>query len=499
LGIIIRQSIKNTIISYLGIILGFVTTILLFPRFLTADQYGLTRLFLSIVTVAAQFCHLGMKKIIIRFFPYFDQMEGSRYNLLFLSFAIPMTGFLAFVGIYFLFEQQFIYYFKDDSALFKDYYFYLLPLLFSVLFFEVLNSYVRALKDAITGSFINEVVLRLGLMALLIIYYYNLISFTQFVLFFVLTYAMQPIALVVYLYYKGELSFSLSFLSQNKRFKKLVSVYGMYSLLGSISTVIIGNIDILMLSSMADLSSTAVYFIAFAVGSVIVVPQRSILKIATPILADLLKNREMQQIDSLYKRTSITQIIGGSLIFVGIWANMHNLMDLLPSEYHGAQWVIIVIGLARLFDMSTGINGVIISNSKYYRFDLYVNLLLVALTITTNYLLIPIYGILGAALATALTVFIYNFIKFVYVWIKFSMQPFQWNALGVLIIAGGCLLGSFQLPYLGSFVVDVAVRSLLITAVFTGLVFVFNLSDDINRLLTQGVQRGQSLFDDFRN
>lgn len=494
MGIIIRQSVKNTIISYFGIFLGFIATILLFPRILSPDQYGLTRLFLSITVVAVQFCQLGMKNIILRFFPYFDQMEGSRYNLLFLAITVPLAGFLVFALIYLLFDNWFVYYFKDDSALFGTYYLYLLPLLLSVLFFEILNTYVRALKDAVTGSFLNEILLRVMLIVLLIVYYYKLINFTQFLFLFVLTYSIQPLGLLFYLYYKGEFSFSIPFKKGKKKFARLISVYGIYSLLGGISTVIVGNIDILMLSSMTDLSNTAVYFIAFAVSSVIVVPQRSILKIATPILADLLKNREMKKIASLYERTSITQIVGGSLLFIGVWANMHNLMDLLPPEYHSAEWVIIVIGIAKLFDMSTGINGVIISNSKHYRFDLFVNIFLVFLTIATNYLLIPVYGILGAAIATAISIFAYNLIKFFFVWMKFSMQPFRWNALGVLAIAAGCLLMSFQLPYLVNFWIDVAVRSLIITVVFLGLILAFNLSDDVKNLINQGFKRGRSLF-----
>lgn len=494
MGIIIRQSIKNTIISYLGIVLGFVTTILLFPRILTPDQYGLTRLFLSIVTIASQFSHLGIKNIIIRFFPYFNQMEDGKQNLLFITLLVPLTGFLGFSLLYFVFDTQFIYYFKDDSSLFKTYYFYLLPLLFFILFFEVLNTYVRALKDAVTGSFLNEIVLRLGLIVVLVIFYYQLVTFQQFILLFVLVYGIQPVALAFHLYSKGELSFSISFLNRKKQLSKLISIYGIYSLLGGISTVIVGNIDILMLSSMTDLSNTAVYFIAFAVSSVIVVPQRSILKIATPILADLLKNRDMEKIASLYKRTSITQIVGGSLIFIGVWANMHNLMDLLPSEYQGAEWVIIVIGFAKLFDMSTGINGVIISNSKHYRFDLYVNIFLVLLSIATNYFLIPLYGILGAAIATAISIFIYNFIKFLFVWITFSMQPFRWNALAILAIAAGCLLMSFQIPYLFNFFVDVAVRSLAITVIFVGLIMAFDLSDDIKNLVIHSFKKSQSLF-----
>ncbi len=399
-----------------------------------------------------------------------------------MAIVVPLAGFALFTGGFFLLEDQMIFYFKDDSALFAEYYLYLIPLVLFVLYFEVLNSYYQALQDSVTGSFLNEVVVRALTVVLLIIHHYEFINFAEFVLLYVLTYGLQPVYLLYALYKRNELSFAIPFQSGNKRFAKLISVYGLYSLVGGITTVLVTNIDILMLSAMTDLSSTAIYFIAFSVGSVIAVPQRSIFKIAFPLIADFIKNKKWGEVASMYRRTSLNQLIFGALIFVGIWANMHNLMDLLPPDYQGAEWVIIVIGFAKLFDMSTGINGGIILNSRYYRFHLYLNILLVFLTVLTNYLLIPPYGILGAAIATAISIFIYNVVKYFFVLIKLSMQPFEWNTPVVLLIAAGCLLLSFQLPYLYNFFVDVTVRSLAIAIVFFGSILGLGLSNDVRNL-----------------
>lgn len=443
--------------------------------------------------IFAQFAHLGMKNIVIRYFPYFDQSQESKHSLLSLAIVIPFIGFLLFAALFFLFQDQLVYYFRDDSALFVDYYLYLVPLVLFVLYFEVLNSYYQALHDSVTGSILNEVVVRAITVVLLIIHYYEFIDFSQFVLLFVLTYGIQPVYLLFALYKNNELALSMPFKKSGKRLAKLMSVYGLYSFLGGITSLIVGNIDILMLSSMTDLSSTAVYFIAFSVGSVIAIPQRSIFKIAFPLIADFIKNKKFGKVASLYRRTSLNQIIAGSLIFVGIWANMHNLMALLPPEYQGAEWVIIVIGFGKLFDMSTGINGGIILNSRYYRFHLYLSFILVFLTIATNYFLIPPYGIMGAAIATAISIFIYNVIKYFFVLIKLNMQPFEWSTPLVLIIAAGCLLLSFQIPYLYNFFFDVIVRSLAIAVVYLGTILTLNLSDDVKNLMLTATHRLRQL------
>ncbi|MFH5831723.1 oligosaccharide flippase family protein [Halalkalibaculum sp. DA3122] len=489
MGVIIRQSIQNTVIAYVGVGLGFISTILLYPRVLTPDQYGLTRILISLTMVCTQFAHLGMKNTVTRYLPHFKETSSGKHGLLFLTVVVPMGGFLIFTILFFLFDDQLIYYYRDQSQLINRYYLYLLPLVGVVLYYEVLNSYVRALKDSVTGSFLNEVVMRILIIALLILYSFGLFDFTLFMLLFVLVYATEPLALLGYLYARGELAFAIPFRDSSRKLARNMLAYGTYTMLGGLTTILVSNIDIIMLGSMSNLANTAVYAIAFYVGSVIEIPKRSIAKIATPIIADLSKEKNYDRIRDLYSRTSLTQIIGGSLLLVGIWANMHNLMDLLPSEYHGGRWVIIVIGFAKLIDMAAGVNGQIILHSRHYRFDLHTMILLVVLTAVTNYLLIPVYGILGAALATAISIFIYNLIKYVFVWIKFSMQPLRREALWVLLIAAGCLLASFQIPYMVNFVVDVTVRSLAIASVFLGLILMFDLSDDVKRLTIETVRR----------
>lgn len=491
MGIIIRQSIQNTLISYVGIGLGFISSILLFPNILQPDQFGLTRLLISISLICVQFSQLGMKNIIIRYFPYYQHSVESRYRLLTLALGVAAAGFIAFCALLFLFQDSLVEYYSDHGDLFADYVLYLIPLAFAILFFEVLNSYVRALKDSTTGSYVNEILVRIFIIILLILYYFGWFSFREFMILFVGSYCIQPVYMLIYLARHRHLAFSFPFQKETKRLYKGMSVYGAYSLLGGLAILMVGNIDIIMVGSMVDLSSTAVYAIAFYMGSVIAVPQRSINKIAAPILADFIKEKRYPEINELYKRTALNQLVAGSLIYVGIWANLHNIIDLLPDEYSGIYWVVVILGLAKLFDMATGINGHIIINSKHFRFDLYTNILLVILTISTNYWLIPIFGITGAATATAISIFIYNFVKFIFVWIKFSMQPFQWNAAWVIGIAAICLGLSEWIPYMLNFYVDLLVRSLIIAAVFTMAILAFKISADVNNLVRNSLGKIQ--------
>jgi len=77
-----------------------------------------------------------------------------------------------------------------------------------------------------------------------------------------------------------------------------------------------------------------------------------------------------------------------------------------------------------LVNISTGMCGGIIACSKYYKFDFYTRIFLVLLTIISNLLFIPLWGLTGAAFATSLSLALYNITKVIFVKIKLGFFPY---------------------------------------------------------------------------
>ena len=481
MGIIQKQSIINSIITYVGIGLGFISTLYLYPNILEPDEYGLTRLLLSVAFIFSQFAHLGMKNTAIRFFPYFENEQKQHNGFLFLTLVIPLAGFFLFLCVAFLFDDLLLDYYSSAS-LFSDYYWYLIPLVFGILYFEVLNSYVRARLHSVPGSVVSEIVLRVIAIILLIVFWFDGITFNQFMVGFAGSYAAQPAFLLLFLFSKDELFLKPNFAYLKTTLIKRMTNYGLFSVLGGVTTLVVNNIDIIMLGSLAGLTETGIYAIAFYIGSVISVPQRSIGKIATPLVSKYLKEKKLKEVAKIYKSSSINQMIPGFLIFVGIAANLHNLNDILPDTYTNISSVVLIIGISKLIDMTAGINGSIIMTSKYYRFDLVSMIFLVLLSILLNYLLIPVYGITGAAIATATSLFLYNMIKGIYVWLKFRMQPLSPKLIIVIFLSLIILLGSLQVERIGNLYVDLSLRSVIITILYSIGILAFNVSEEANKI-----------------
>ena len=483
MGVIFRQSILNTIISYLGVALGFVITIWMYPNILSPEQYGLTRVLLSLAMVSTQIANLGTQNTIIRYFPFFRDKEKKHHGSLFLALLIPLAGFLILSVFLFLFRPEIIQYFIERSALLVDYYWLIIPLAFFMLFFQVLSSYVRALYDTVMASFLMNIIIRVLAASILLLYFFNWIDFQQFMYAFVGTYGIIMLGLLAYtfLQFEVDLKPDLGFL--RKLLVKNMANYSMFAFFGGLASIIVNNIDIIMLSSLAGLSDTGIYAIAFYVGSAITIPRKSIYQISSPVISDAFKNKNLSLIKRVYHQSSLNLVIAGGLVFCGVIANIDNLMSLLPPDYTGGAMVIVVIASANVFDMATGVNGAIILNSKYYRFDLYSTLILIVTTFLLNYLLIPIYGILGAAIGTGSAVVLYNILKVSYVWLRFSMQPFEWGILPVIAIGAGTLLVIFQIPTMVNTYADILIRSAIITALYLIPVVSLKISEQFNELV----------------
>lgn len=483
MGIIVKQSISNLVISYTGIALGFLLTILLYPHILSPDEYGLTRVLLSASFVSMQFAHLGFQNLVIRYFPVFKRAAPENHGFLFWALTVPVIGFMLFGGIYIAADGTIIAYYAEQSPLFVDYYLWVLPLTLFILYFEILNNYLRSLRDSVTGSFAMEIIQRIITISLLGIYFFDWITFHLFLTLFVLSYLMNPLIVGIQIARKGEWKLCPNMKLMRRPLIKGMANYGLFSMLGGLTTVIVWNVDIIMLGSLAGLDQTAVYAIAFYMASVIAIPQRSINKIVSPLLADFIKNKEWDEVGSIYTKSSLNQLIPGIFIFGLIWINLDVVYNIMPEFYAAGRWVVFIVGIGKIIEMVTGANGLILINSRHYRVSFYTNLILVAVTIAANYIMIPIYGIEGAALASVLAILVYNSTKYFWVLIKLRLQPFTKKTVFVGLLGAISLLITQLFTLFDFYLMEAIFNSAVFTVLFAGPIITLSISKDLNSML----------------
>lgn len=417
-----EQGFWNTILSYIGVGIGVLNLIFLYPFFFETDEIGLIRILSSVSILYAQIGSVGFNSVIIRFFPHFrNRNNGFPFAVLLFS----SIGFTLATALLLLLRPAIESIYIENSQLFVQYYTWLIPLSLFVLFFSIGESFLRMKYRTVFTLFVREILIRLlTLVGILAIAFGN-INFEQFLIWFLIIHALALIVISVPLIRSKSISFRPDFSFFKARRLKLILRYGLVSLLTGTTAYIIQLIDSLMIGAYLDLDQVGIYTIAFFMGSVIAMPARGISRIAVPMVATAWKRQRLDRIQTLYKNTSFLQFTFGLLVLAGILANLSDIFAFLPEAFAAGSVVVLWIGIGNLIDMTGGLNGYILNTSPKYDRDLYFNIVFIALCIITNIILIPIYGLLGAAIASASSYFGVNLIRGLYLWFAYRMQPFS--------------------------------------------------------------------------
>ncbi len=480
MGIIRKQSIIGTIFTYLGVILGFITTAVLFPKYLTTAQIGLLGLLLSYAMIFAQISSLGFINTTTRFFTYFRDKEKSHHGFVFLLLAVTTAGFLISLVIYLAVRGLLIESSTSKSALFVDYIDYIIPLTFFTAFFNALDHYFKVLYNAVIGIVLKEFVQRLFILVVTILFIYALVSFHRFVNLYVLCLAVPMVSIVMYLLMAGEFHLKPEFGFLDKELISGMAGMSLFGIIAGATGVFTLNIDRIMIDRMLGLSATGIYTTTYFFGTLVSMPSRSLTKISSAIVADAWKNDDTTTLKDLLYKSSLNQLIIGLLLLAGILGNMDNVYRILPADFLMGKWVIVLVGAGFLTDMAVGVSYVIISNSRYYKWGTYFLLLMVSLVVLFNLLFIPFFGITGAALSFLLTKVIVNVAMLCFIKRRFGMTPYNYRFLLVILFGVLAFLISWALPLMANLFVDIVIRSAVIIAVFILPIIFFRISEDIN-------------------
>jgi O-antigen/teichoic acid export membrane protein len=238
-----------------------------------------------------------------------------------------------------------------------------------------------------------------------------------------------------------------------------------------------------MLKEFLGLSGTGIYMTTFYFGVLIGIPARPLLKISSTLIAEAWKNDDRKTINEVYEKSSLNQFIIGMLLFLGIWLNEENIFRVLPAEYAAGRYVILFIGITYLFEMLSGASTAIISTSKYYKYQAYFMFVLIVLVVASNFIFIPLWGIVGAAVASLCSKLIVFTLRYAFIYKKFKFQPYTPKFLIVLLIGVITYVCGYFTPTLDNLILSLIIKSAVIATVFLVLLIIFKPSEDIQRII----------------
>lgn len=457
MGIVLRQSVKNIVSTYLGFVFGALNTLFLFTYFLSKEEYGLVGYVTSVATILTPLLTFGVQNTFVRFYSFYrDETERAKLN--FMLFLLPFLAIIPFCAIGVLAYEQIAGWLSAKNEAVGDYVLLIFLTGIVMAYFEVFYAWMRVHLKSVFGNFLKEVFHRVGTMFLLFGVYLQLIDFQQFMWWVFILYFLRMLLMIVSAFRVKRPTFCVGFPYDRAEILK----YSFFIILsGSVASVLM-DIDKFMINQYLPISEIAIYNVAIFTATVVVIPYRSVYQIVSPLVAQFINQGKTTELNDLYKKSTIGIFAVSMLIFVLILINLRQFYALLPSsDYASGIYVVILISLVKLFDALVGINNAILFNSKYYRMVLYMAVFLIVITIGLNIWLIPLYGINGASLATFFAFFSYNSIKLFFIYKKYGMTPFYKETFVIFGVGVGSILSFYFWDFSFSPLVNILLKTLI--------------------------------------
>lgn len=422
---ILHGSIYSFSAKIIAKLIGIITSIIA-ARYYGAEMIGFVALLNSVSAIAGLFANFGMSMALLRLIPEYKVKFSEA-----VSFTL-YTKILRLVIFVSLFVASIVYllsgilandiYSKPDLELF-------IALMAITIIFQSINqinvTMFRVLKKiklfALT-ELLPKIISAILLVVLTFVWYdyYNLAYIT------VITPMIVSLLFLIYILTKIVVNVEKDSQTLLPSYQSILALSFPMFMTNSLQ-VIMGQSDVVMIGIFRSTSELGVYSIVFTLAMLISFVLTSVNVMAAPKFSELFHHNKMDELVYIVEKSSklmfwvtlpiiIILVVLGKLI-LGIWG------EAFVSGYTAL--VILVVG--QFINAASGSVGYIMNMVGYQKQFRNIVFVAVIVNISLNYLLIPIYGIVGAAWATAISIAL-------------------WNLLAVLFIRKRLGFWSFYLP-----------------------------------------------------
>ena len=509
MGIIAKQSIQGTIVTYLGVAVGFVTTFFVLTRFLTAEEIGLARVLVDAATLFIGLAQLGTSASIIRFYPYFkngskgEQPDASRgdseHGFFFWTILIPLVGFALFATLYCACYTPLSQWFGEKSPLFVEYYYMVLPMAFFMLYQTIFETNANVRMHIVLPRAVRELITRIGLLVAYLMYAFRWVDINGFVIALCAVYAVAMLCNIIYLFSLGEVSLrpDWQFIKRNPALVKQYALYTGFLLVSAVTTVLAPTLSSFFITAEMGLNYTGIFAIATYIAVMVSIPYRSVTAIAAPQLAAAIKNNNQNEVSHLMQQVSSNLLLIGGLILCAIWLNIDLIFHILPNGemYSQARYVVLVLGISQLIIATCSFSLSTLNYSRFYAFSLLFSFILTVSAIWLNNILIPKMGMDGAALSNLISYAIYFLLIVFTVHRTIKAPTFIRQHLKILFVLVLVLLLNqlwVNFLHINNIWIDSIMRTSLLLGAACVAVYLQNLSPEIRNFIDSKWSNSQS-------
>lgn len=408
---ILQKGSVSLLLKIVGSLLGYVF-LLLVTRNIGASSWGIFVLFLSILNISSIFARLGVDTLTLKLVSasnyIFDQVKSIYFSsirlVLFFSFIVSVILYLTSQNI-----SDFIFHDSSFSVIIK-WISFILPLF---AFICVNENILRGLKMIKEFAFFQRTSKMLFSVIFFLIFYFGLevinsqIAIVSYISALIVIFLVSTI-IVFKTIRTGNF---LRFVNSNKMLKQSIPM-----MMSSSVLLLMSWADSLMIGGFIGEYEVGIYNVAVKVALLTSFTLTAVNSISAPKISESYNNDKMLEFKKIVIQTTKTIFYSSIPIIIVIFIFPEFILNFFGKDFVVAKSALLILAFSQVINALSGSVGIILNmtgKEKVFRNILSVALLI---NISLNLFLIPIYGIEGAAIASASSLIFWNLYSVFYVY-----------------------------------------------------------------------------------
>ncbi|WP_046745165.1 oligosaccharide flippase family protein [Kordia zhangzhouensis] len=457
------QTLKFSIINYIGAAIGIVSTLFIYPN--NKEFLGIIRYIFDGAQILMAFFVFGTSQSLVNYFPRFKNSSNERNSFFSTTLFVVVINSMLFSVMFLLLANSLKHLFPAIRTF--DYLGYSIVVGFSFAIMDISKRQASNYKKIAIPTLLERFSVKVFFPLIFLLLLGDYISVETGKLVYTLCFVILMLVALRYVIKVSRIQFRFRpkevFNPSFRREYVQYSLFAFFSILGSLLAF---KIDGIMVPNLIEgsnaMTANGTYSIGVVLAATLAIPAIGLYTIYSPIITELIAKDDISSLGKKYQEVSKLLFAIGGFLFSCIYLGVEDLFSILPTRENLMDTipVILILSFNVVIDMTTSFNSHILLYSKYYRFNMIAIAILVLLNITLNIYFIKYLdlGIEGAAYATLISMTLYNSVKLVFIYTKYKIQPFTKKHLLLLISFVGSASLLYQIPATNSTLLDIVIK-----------------------------------------
>lgn len=419
----VRQLFKGGSIDFSGTLVSYAILFVgkaVLSRYLDVGDFGSVALGMTVMTIITTVALIGMKPGLTRFIPRMET-SAERRDIVYSGLLIGLGATTLSAIVLYALAPILTVRLLEGSNLTAVIQVFAVSIPFFA-FIRLMVGITRGYERVVPKVAIKQITLPITRLAAITIVSVFSLGAVAAAGAYLASFLIASVVGLFYFVQEADLRADAPF---SPRVRELFTFSAPLALSGAVS-MILSDVDVLMLGAFKTSSAVGLYEIAYTLGNLFTIVVSSIGVVFVPMMSRYHSNGNVEKMQSTYilsNKWTITATLPALLIAVSYPEQIISMT--FGSKYTAGVTTFVLLAVGFSTHAVLGPNGGILNSIGATKIVLYANVVTAATNLVLNLSLIPRYGIFGAAIATVASYLLLNGLYQVTIYRKTGIVPFD--------------------------------------------------------------------------